>query len=140
MKGVTFLMKHSTYEQFAIVAADSAALFTQKLNEEIYRLRDYNPTVTFSESIPFYAHIKYIVNTNEPETISEASEAEGVSFVCMQCPYFHPVMKADETVDKRVKYGDCEFAELGRTYKTAPACDKLYKLIQDGDVKLTFME
>ena len=134
-------MKRSTYEQFAIVAADTAALFTERLNAEIFRLKDNNPVVIFSEStFPFYARIKYVVDTEAPESIAEASAVEGVSFVCLQCPFFKPVLKEDGTIDKRVKWGDCEHAELGRTYKTAPACDKLYELIKEGDVKLCFMD
>lgn len=133
-------MKRSSYEQFAIVANDSASLFTEQLNEEIRRLKDMNPSVHFSESTsPFYARIKYFVNAQTPESIAEASEMEGVRFVCLQCPYFKPVLKEDGTIDKRVKYGDCEYAEFGRTYKTTAACDKLYELIKEGDVKLCFM-
>ena len=133
-------MRSSTYEQFAIVRADSASLFTEQLNAEVYRLRDNHPVVKFSESIPFYAHIKYIVNENTPETVAEASEVEGVRFVCAQCPYFKPVLKDDETEDRRCKYGDCEFAELGRVLKTNAACDRLYELIKEGSVKLCFTE
>lgn len=134
-------MKRSSYEQFAIVAADSASLFTERLNAEIHRLRDNNPVVEFSESTsPFYARIKYVVNSETPETIAEASAVEGVSFVCLQCPYFKPATKADGEVDKRVKWGDCEHTELGRTIKTAPACERLYELIKEGDVKLCFMD
>ena len=133
-------MKRSTYEQFAIVSADSATLFTEQLNAEILRLRDNNPVVKFSESIPFYAQIKYTVNTEAPETIAEASEVEGVSFVCLQCPYFKPAKRADGEIDRRVKWGECEHTELGRTLKTAPACEKLYELIKEGDVQICFMD
>ena len=133
-------MKRSRYEQFAIVTSDSAPLFEQRLNAEIERLKDNNPSVHFSESTsPFYARINYIVDTETPETVAEASEAEGVSFVCLQCPYFKPSLRDDGEIDKRVKWGDCEHAELGRTLKTAPACEKLYELIKEGDVKLCFM-
>lgn len=133
-------MKRSSYEQFAIVASDSASLFTEQLNEEICRLKDKNPSVHFSESTsPFYARIKYTEDFTKPETLSDEYKLQGVSFVCLQCPYFKPVLKEDGTVDKRVKWGDCEHAEFGRTYKTTPACDKLYELIKEGDVKLCFM-
>lgn len=132
-------MRSSSYDQFAIVQADSATLFEQELNEAIRRLKDYNPVVKFSESIPFYAYVKYRVNENIPETISEASEIEGVRFVCAQCPYFKPVLREDGEVDKRVKYGDCEYAELGRVLRKAPACDRCYEAIKEGSVKLCFM-
>ena len=133
-------MKRSSYEQYAIVHADSAPLFQKQLNAEIYRLRNNDTVVKFSESIPFYAQIKYIVNENTPETIAEASVVEGVSFVCAQCPYFKAPLKDDGTEDKRCKYGDCEHTDLGRTFKATPACDKLYELIAEGSVKLCFTE
>ena len=134
-------MRSSRYEQFAIVASDSASDFAEQLNEEIKRLKDYNPVVLFSESTsPFYARIKYVVNKEAPETIAEASEVEGVSFVCLQCPYFKPATRADGEIDKRVKWGDCEHAEMGRTLKTSRACEKLYELIKEGDVRLCFMD
>lgn len=133
-------MRRSSYEQFAIVHADSASLFNQQLNEEIRRLKDNNPVVHFSESIPFYAQIKYIVYNEIPETISEASEMSGVKFVCAQCPYFKAPLKDDGTEDKRCKYGDCEHTELGRTFKNSAACDKIYELIAEGGVKLCFTE
>ena len=133
-------MKRSSYEQFAIVQADSASVFEKQLNEEIFRLRDRNPVVKFSESIPFYAQIKYIVNTETPETVAEASAVEGVRFVCAQCPYFKAPTKDDGTEDKRCKYGDCEHTELGRTFKNTPACEKLYELIAEGGVRICFMD
>ena len=133
-------MKRSSYEQFAIVHAGSASLFNQQLNAEIRRLKDNSPTVHFSESIPFYAQIKYIVNEETPETISEASEMEGVRFVCAQCPYFKAPLKDDGTEDKRCKYGDCEHAELGRTFKKTAACEKLYDLIAEGGIKICFTD
>ena len=102
-------MTFSTYEQFAIVREDSAALLTEKLNEQVYALRQYKPVVTFSDSDPL-------------------------------CAYISPVLKDDGEQDKRCKWGNCEHAEFGRTYKTSPACDKLYDLIREGDVKLCFTD
>lgn len=133
-------MKHSVYQQFATIQEDSASLFDARLNEKVHELRNLNPKVTFSEHIPFYAHITYTVNEDTPETIAEASAVEGVSFVCLQCPYFKPALREDGEIDKRIKWGGCEHTELGRTFKTSPACERLYELIKEGDVKLCFME
>lgn len=133
-------MKHSALQQFATIHEDSASLFDARLNEKIYELRDCNPTVKFSEHIPFYAHITFVVKESTPETVAEASEINGVSFVCAQCPYFKPSLRDDGEIDKRCKYGDCEYSELGRTFKDSPACDKLYEAVRDGDVNLVFRE
>ena len=131
-------MKRSSYEQFAIVKTDSASLFEEQLNEETYRLRDKHPVVVFSDHIPFYAQIKYTVNTEAPESISEEYEMVGACFVCEQCPHFQPMLRRDGEEDPRFRYGDCEYAELGRTHKNTPACDILYELIHKREVKLCF--
>lgn len=133
-------MKNSVYEQFATVHEDSASLFDARLNEKVRELHGLNPKVKFSEQIPFYAHISYMVTDDIPETLADASVLNGVSFVCAQCPFFNPAVKDDGKPDKRCKWGSCEHAELHRTYKTSAACDKLYELIREGDVKLCFME
>lgn len=133
-------MRSSIYEQFAIVREDTASLFTDKLNETILRLKDNDPVVKFSESDPLCAYIKYSISETTPETISEASEINGVSFTCSQCPYFVPVCREDGEIDKRCKYGDCPHTDLGRTYKNSAACDILYELIKEGGVKVCFTE
>lgn len=133
-------MKTSVYEQFAIVKEDSAALFTAKLNEQIYALREYSPVVTFSDADPLCAYIKYVASVSVPESLSEEYEEQGTRFICAQCPFFKPVTKGDGSEDKRCKWGNCEHAEFGRTYKTSRACDKLYELIKEGDVKLCFLD
>lgn len=133
-------MKSSVIEQFATVHEDSASLFDARLNEKVRELHAFSPKVKFSESIPFYAHISYTLTEAIPETVAEASELNGASFVCAQCPYFMPAEKDNGEPDKRCKWGNCEHAEFGRTYKTSKACDKLYELIKEGDVKLCFKD
>ena len=131
-------MKRSSYEQFAIVRSDSAPLFEKQLNERIYELRNNYPEVMFSENIPLYAQIKYRVDIETPESISDEYEMVGVRFVCEDCPYFVPAKNNDGSVDLRCKVGDCTHPdnELGRTYKTSAACDALYELIHKREVTL----
>lgn len=133
-------MKSLVFSQYAIVRANTAALFTQKLNEEIYKLKDKEPNVKFSEADPLVAYIEYTETEQKPETIDEVAALDGIKFVCEQCPHFRPILKADETIDERCKYGDCDFDgnEFGRTFKTSAACSRLYELIQEGGVKLCF--
>ena len=133
-------MKSLVFSQYAIVRANTAALFTQKLNEEVYKLKDKEPNVKFSEADPLVAYIEYTETEKQPETIEEVAALDGIKFVCEQCPHFKPILKADETIDERRKYGDCDFEgnEFGRTLKTSAACSRLYELIQEGGVKLCF--
>lgn len=135
-------MKRSSFTQYAIVKEDTATLFATKLNKVTRELAEYNPEVRFSNSDPLCAYITYIMTEEHPETIVEASAAAGVSFVCGQCPCFVPVRSEDGEIDKRYKRGDCTFEgnELGRALKTSPACDHLYEIIREGDVRICFAE
>jgi hypothetical protein len=136
-------MKSVSYDQFAIVSADSASLFNQQLNAEIYRLKDKFPTVQFSESTsPFYAQIKYKETDKTPETIADEYELAGVCFVCAQCPYFEPDRTIDGEIDKRSKKGNCNHpdSEFGRAIRDAAACELLYEQIKKGGVRLCFVE
>ena len=133
-------MRISVFEQFATVHEDSAPLFDEKLNEKVRELNAFRPKVKISKRIPYYAQIIYTQREMIPETLADEYELKGISFVCAQCPYFSPVLKDDGEQDKRCKWGNCEHAEFGRTYKTSPACDKLYDLIREGDVKLCFTD
>lgn len=133
-------MRHSIYEQYATVREDTATMFDSKLNETIYRLRHHNPKVVISESDPLCAYVKYSINEAQPETVSEEYEAQGINFKCCHCPHFKPILKEDETVDRRCKYGDCEYADMGMTPKDSPACELFYNTIKECNVKLVFDE
>lgn len=131
-------MKSSVFPQFATVRETNASLFDNKLNETLYKLREKEPTVRFSEADPLCAYVAYTERETLPETITDAYALNGFCFVCEQCPLFRPTTKTGGTKDKRCKVGDCLFDgnELGRTYGTAPACDHLHELIKAREVVL----
>ena len=133
-------MRYSIYDQYAVILDDSAEVFSSNLNAKLRELKDLNAKVDFSESNPLCAYVRYTVKEEQPETVAESARVSGTVFVCSQCPYFHPVLKADGEEDKRCKWGDCEHAEFGRTYKNSEACEKLYKAIREREVKLCFTE
>ena len=57
-----------SYQQYAIVAADTAHNLTEMLNAKLYDLRDKNPTVTFEGLI---ARIQYAENESVTENLQE---------------------------------------------------------------------
>ena len=120
-------------QQFAIVQGDTAQQLTDQLNAELVRLQDKNPTVSFEGLI---ARIQYTEKETIPETLAEEYEAKGIRLTCEDCPYFCPAIKADGTQDLRAKWGGCPWAEYGRAKKSARVCDKLFELINNGEVKL----
>lgn len=126
-----------SYQQFAIVAADSAQQLTDQLNEKLKELRDKGPTVTFERMI---ARISYTEREQVPESIAEEYEMRGVRLTCEDCPFFTPAIKTDGSEDLRAKWGGCPFAEYKRTTRGSLACDELFQRLNDGRVKLCVTE
>lgn len=130
-------MRRESFQQFAIVHADSAQVLTEKLNAKLYELRHKNPTVTFEGLI---ARISYTETTEECEDLTDEYRLKGVNLCCQDCPLFQPIKKADGTEDKRIKWGDCIHAHMGRTFRDKGACDKLFQMINSGEVRLCLAE
>ena len=126
-----------SYQQYAIVAADSAQQLTEQLNAELIRLRDKKPTVTFEGMI---ARIQYTESETIPETLAEEYETQGVRLTCEDCPFFCPTIKADGTRDLRAKWGGCHLKEGGMAKKSSMACEKLFQKMNNGEVKLCVTE
>ena len=126
-------MIRNSYQQFAIVAADSAQSLTDQLNAKLRELKDKNPTVTFEGLI---ARIQYMEHEDVPESLSEEYAMKGVRLTCQDCPFFLPMLKADGTEDHRAKWGGCPFTEYKRTSKCSGACDKLFEMLNNGEVRL----
>lgn len=127
-------MKCESYQQFVIVEADTAALLTDQLNATIIRLRGKRPVADIKSGR--LAIVSYTEDSFDPEDIGEALELEGLKITCQDCPLFTPIYKADGTEDRRIKYGNCPECNFGRTYRTSRPCEKLFKMINNGEVKL----
>ena len=130
-------MRSESYQQFAIVAADSAQSLTEHLNAKLYELRDKFPKVTFEGLI---ARISYSEHFRMCEDLSDEYELEGVKLTCQDCPLFKPILKMDGTEDKRIKWGDCPVASYGRTSRDGRACEKLFQMLNSGEVRLCLAE
>ena len=123
-------MSSRSYQKFAIVQGDSAQSLTDQLNEQLYKLRDKHPVVTFEGMI---ARICYDEVDYDPEPEDEEPKIE---IFCEDCPYFQPLLKADGTIDKRSRLGDCPYTKYKRTYRNSKPCEKLINDINNGEVKL----
>ena len=126
-----------SYQQYAIVAADSAQTLTEQLNAKLIELRGKNPTVTFEGMI---ARIQYTESEVVPESIEDEYELLGVRLTCEDCPFFTPSLKADGTEDKRAKMGGCPFMESKKTDRRTPACEKMFRMLNEGRIKLCATE
>lgn len=132
-------MRSESFQQFAIVAADTAQQLTEQLNEKLRELKDKRPTVTFEGMI---ARISYDESVEILEDLSDEYEEVGIKLTCQRCPLFQPVRKMDGTIDKRAKWGGCEYSPLGygQTTKQSKACNRLFEMINSGEVTLCLAE
>lgn len=126
-------MKSASVQQFAIVREDSASAFEEQLNARIKELSDKSPSVRFDG---LTAYISYTETVKIAEDVYDEYELKGVQFHCEDCPAFDPILKEDGTEDRRVKYGNCEFARMGRTLKDSQCCEHLFQMIENGRVGL----
>ena len=125
-------MREESYQQFAIVQADSAKQLTELLNSKLKELKDKDPIVTFEGLI---ARIKYTEEFEVAEDWEDAWRMRGVSLTCSRCPNFEPNKKADGTTDMRSKKGMCSYNCKCR-FADAPACEDLYQMINEGGIGL----
>ena len=128
-------MKATSIQQFAIVRGDTASDFEEQLNARIRELSDCHPEVRFDG---LTAYISYKVTQLTPETQAELNELNGIDYRCSDCPMFDEIRNENGEIDRRYKYGNCEMAERGRTYKDDHACDYLFELIRSGRVGLCY--
>lgn len=126
-------MKCKSFQQFAIVRADTATAFEEQLNARIKDLADKNPQVKFDG---LTAYISYMETAQIPETLADASELNGVRFLCKDCPMFDYKRNELGGVDRRSRWGFCEIE--GKTHCDSPACDWLFEMINEGKVGLCF--
>ena len=126
-------MKRESYQQFAIVQGDTAQQLTEQLNAKLYELRGKRPAVTFEGLI---ARISYEEEFVEPESLEDEYRLKGVKLTCQDCPWFSPMLKRDGTPNRAAKRGDCPFADYGMTSRDCSACDRLYRMINNGEVRL----
>lgn len=127
-------MKKQKVKQYAFIEAADLDCFEIKLNEKLEDLAEYDPEVAFYENDPQLARISY---TKETEARDESLADRGARFTCGDCPLMKHIKKRDGSPDLRRVYGECDFGEMGRVWKTTPACDYLYKMIEDGRIRLT---
>ena len=100
-------MRRECFQQYAIVAADSAQSLTEQLNSKLRELQDKRPQVTFEGLI---ARISYTENIYLMEELADEYEDVGIKLSCQDCPMFQQVRKMDGTIDKRAKWGGCEYS------------------------------
>lgn len=130
-------MRYESYQQFAIVQGDTAQQLTEQLNAKLYELRHKRPVVSFEGLI---ARIKYDEEVATPESLEDEYDLKGVRLTCQDCPFFEPLLNRDGTPNKTAKRGDCQFAQYGITRRDSHACERLFQMLNNGEVRLCLAE
>lgn len=134
-------MRTSSFKQFDVIREEDPEVFTAKLNTRLRELRHNWPEVKISEGDRYIlAQISYTEHDRVPEDLGDVYEMQNVKFTCQDCPIFEPIQNRDGSLNLRVKYGKCPYAEFGRTYKEARCCDMMYTLLRNGKIQLTMVE
>lgn len=126
-------MRSDSYLQFRIIAADTFDELTEKLNAAMYELRAKDPEVEFEGHT---ARICYKESEMTPEDLRDEYAMKGVRLHCLDCPFFEPLRNKDGSVNRAAKKGDCMFQNYGLTWRDAPACERFYKMLNEGDLKV----
>ena len=127
-------MKHESYLQFVIVRNDDPETLSEMLNEKLRELAGKSPEVTFEGMIARISYKEYITT---PEDIQDEYALKGVRLHCQDCPFFKPLLNKNGSINRAAKRGDCQFAEYGFTHRDAPACERLFYMLNRGEIKLT---
>ena len=72
-------MREQSYQQYAIVQANSAITLTDLLNSKLRELKDKDPIVTFDG---LTARIQYTERIDVPEDLEDEYRLKGVSLKC----------------------------------------------------------
>lgn len=127
-------MRSDSYFQFTFVKADTLETFERELNAKLYDLRGKDPEVFFDGLTA--ARIRYKESEMTPEDLREEYSLKGVNLHCIDCPFFEPLRNKDGSVNRAAKKGDCMFHNYGLTWRDAPACERFYKMLNEGDLKV----
>ena len=130
-------MRSESFQQFAIVYGDTAQSLTEQLNAKLYELRDKSPKVTFEGLI---ARISYSETVKIIEDVSDEYEMVGIQLTCQDCPCFEPQRNRDGSENRRAKRGGCPYATYKMTFRDSRACNKLFQMINSGEVTLCLAE
>lgn len=127
-------MRQVSYLQYAIITAETVERLTERLNAALYDLRDKEPQVQFDG---LTARIRYTETENHPEDLTEEYSMKGVNLHCQDCPFFEPLKNKNGTVNRAAKRGDCIFSEYGTTSRDRVACERMFSMLNRGEIRLT---
>lgn len=123
-------MKISKIPQIEVIQESDPSEFKKQFNELMKTLKsaeDLDFKLYSDSSFSDYrAIVTYYVSVSEMNTVADEYHAEGLRYLCRNCPHL------EDPKDKRIKYCKCKYAELGMTHKDMEACEVFYRELKLG--------
>lgn len=123
-------MRVDVYPQIAVIRAATAEDFEERFNAKAHELADKitNTKVEIDGTV-FTAIISYKETVEVMDSVADEFHADGIRYLCKHCPHI------EDPLDKRVKWCECKYSELGRTHKEHEACEFFYRQLKAGRVQ-----
>lgn len=123
-------MRRKKLEKVKVIQTRDPDLFEEQYNKAMDELEEFEPR---AEIQPFSGeHCAYIYYHQVEELftlVSDEFHAEGIHYLCSQCPYHDPAE------DGRQKHVYCRYADTGMTDLRREACEMFYKQVKQNEVK-----
>ena len=118
-----------SFRQIKVIKAADPTDFQKQFNEAMEKLHENDPEVEFVHEQGFCAYITYTKTTHEWDCVADEFHAEGIHYLCRNCPHHDPVD------DKRKKYVWCKYSDYGHTHLDHEACEMFYKQVKQNEIK-----
>lgn len=113
--------------QYKIVQEETAEAFEKKMNALAEELPE-DHEVKWMPTLGHCAYITYEVRQETWDRISDEFHAEGIHYLCRNCPHH------EQVEDNRKKHVWCKYADYGHTHLDHEACEMFYKQVKQGEI------
>ena len=123
-------MLTKTLQKIKVVQSDDPEEYEAKFNKAAEDLAEYEPEIKEQAFNGTHcAYFRWAETKQEFNLISDEFHAEGIHYLCAQCPLHDP---AD---DGRRMQVWCKYHDCGTTHLKHEACEYFYKLLKQNEIK-----
>lgn len=116
-----------------VIFSKDAEEYERLFNEASEELKPYRPEIKDVEQPgAFCTYFTYELDEKVPEqgSVKDEFELEGIVYTCEQCPHL------EMGNDKRRKRWPCKYSPWGVSQKDCTACERFYRELAQGMVKV----
>ena len=126
-------MLTKTLQKIKVVQSEDPKEYESEFNHWAEVLAEYEPEI---KEQPFNgihcAYFRYSETKEEFNTVADEFHAEGIHYLCSQCPLHDP------QEDGRKKQVWCKYSDCGLTDLRHEACEMFYKMVKQNEIKPVF--